>query len=101
METTAIDRDDLKAALARGGGSTLAMAISEWAFQAARIPSLRRAMLAEHRTLLGPAEHITVHGSGVAGHVGRTIIARRIRRYAGGLADWTAAGEPLAGAHVA
>jgi hypothetical protein len=53
----------------------------------------------------GGLQAVLERGSGAARHASRSVArplarhgCRRVRRYAGGLADWAAAGEPRAGA---
>jgi rhodanese-related sulfurtransferase len=107
METT-IDRDELKQVL-RTGGSTVVMTMTEWAFHAAHIPGSVVADSAEAVQRLVPADaDIVVYCTGGACARSRqvarrlsTLGFRRVRRYAGGLQDWLAAGETLAGALVA
>ncbi|MCC6626948.1 MAG: rhodanese-like domain-containing protein [Chloroflexi bacterium] len=107
METT-IDRDELKALLG-SGSATIVMTMSAWAFAIAHIPgSLPAASLEDVRRIVSPDADVVVYCTGGACAYSRLVARRlaalgyrRVRRYAGGLQDWTAAGEPLAGALAA
>jgi len=109
MDTQVISRDELKALLDRGEGVKLVMAMGEWAYRAAHIPgSLCFATLDEELQALDPADDIIVYCSNdhcVLSLAACRLLARhgyrRVRRYAGGLLDWHAAGHPLEGAQVA
>jgi rhodanese-related sulfurtransferase len=108
METQVIDRDELKAVLARESTTKLVMAMNDWAFAAAHIPgSIPCATLTEGRASLVSDDEIIVYCTGGACQASRVVarqLARqgfRVRRYAGGLADWSAAGEPVVGTRAA
>jgi rhodanese-related sulfurtransferase len=105
METPVIDRGEVMAALARGKEVTLVMALNEWAYQAAHIPGSVRC---EGGATLSPEDEIIVYCTGAACQASRVVARRlarqgyrKVRRYAGGLEDWAAAGYPLEGARVA
>jgi len=98
-----ISRDELRAKLERGDEFKLVMTLSELAYQARHIPSslhfeTDKATLAA----LNPWEEIVVYCADV--HCPASIYAyylleragyARVRRYAGGIADWEAAGYPF------
>lgn len=98
-----ITRDELVELLDTGAPIRLVMAMGPGRFGAAHIPGSEtfptvEAALAE----LSREQEIVVYCSGghASIHASRLLIQhgyRRVRRYAGGLADWTAAGLPLAG----
>lgn len=102
-----ITRDELRVKLTRGDEFKLVMALSEFAYQAKHIPtSLHFESVKE---TLDPGEDIVVYCADV--HCAASIYAyyslertgyRHVRRYAGGIADWEAAGYPVErGASVA
>jgi 3-mercaptopyruvate sulfurtransferase SseA len=98
-----ITRDELRAKLDRGDQFKLVMTFSEFAYRAKHIPtSLHFETVKETLGALNPAEEIVVYCTGV--HCAASIYAyylleragyRRVRRYAGGIADWEAAGYPV------
>ncbi len=100
-----ISRDELKEKLDRGDGFKLVMTLGEWAFRAAHIPgSLNVSNEEQGRALLSPDDEIVVYCSDVnclASQSAYNILMshgfKNVRRYAGGLADWEAAGYPLEG----
>jgi rhodanese-related sulfurtransferase len=105
METLVIDRGEVMAALARGEGVTLVMALNEWAYRAAHIPG---SVLSDDCPAPSLDDEIIVYCAGAACQASRVVARRlarqgyaKVRRYAGGLEDWTAAGLPLAGARAA
>jgi rhodanese-related sulfurtransferase len=95
-----ITRDDLRAKLDRGDEFKLVMTLSEFAYRAKHIPtSLHFETIKETLGALNPAEEIVVYCADV--HCSASIYAyylleragyARVRRYAGGIADWEAAG---------
>ncbi len=100
-----ISRDDLKAKLDAGDNFKLVMTLSEWAFRAKHIPG---SILVDNPTLaaklLDPADDIVIYcsdencpASKYAFHLLTTNGFERVRRYAGGIADWEDAGLPLEG----
>jgi rhodanese-related sulfurtransferase len=100
-----IGRIELKALLDGPEEVRLVFALGSDAFRAARIPgsetfTSRQAIVAA----LSPADNIVVYsadercpGSAYAYYVLKRAGFARVRRYAGGLADWRQAGYPLAG----
>ncbi|HSJ44533.1 MAG TPA: rhodanese-like domain-containing protein [Euzebyales bacterium] len=97
-----ISRDELQAKLDAGDDVKLVMTLHEWAFRAARIPgSLHFATVDE--AYAGSTSTTVVYcsdpacvASQYAYHAQVDRGYRNVRRYyAGGLADWTAAGLPL------
>lgn len=98
-----IDRDELVRLLDEGAPIRLVMAMGSGRFHAARIPGSETFDSVEDATAaLQPDEDIVVYCTG--GHASiqacrwlEQLGYRRVRHYAGGLADWAAAGLPLAG----
>ena len=100
-----IDRHELRKKLERGDEFRLVMTLSEVAYRAKHIPtSVYFDSIGDALDVLDPAEEIVVYCSDV--HCAASIYAYRVleregyadvRRYAGGLADWEAAGYPLDG----
>ena len=98
-----ISRDELRAKLDRRDDFRLVMTLSEFAFRAKHIPtSLHFETEKETLGALNPEDEIVVYCADV--HCSASIYAyyvleragyRRVRRYAGGIADWEAAGYPL------
>jgi ArsR family transcriptional regulator len=109
METPSINRDDLKGALERGDTIRLVMALNDWAFDRAHIPgSLRLSAVEQGLPAVEPQDEIVVYCSGPDCPISLAVARRlarqgyiRVRRYAGGLSDWAAAGYPLDGARAA
>lgn len=103
-----IDRDDLRAKIDSGDDFRLVMALGEWAFRAAHIPgSLHFATPEDAFDALDLDDDIVVYCSDpacVASQYAYELLSksgyRRVRRYEGGLSDWTAAGYPLEGERV-
>ena len=95
-----ITREELKEKLDRGDNFKLVMTLNEWAFQAAHIPgSINVVTLDQARALLQPDDEIVVYCSGASCPASRVAYHflvnhgyANVRRYAGGLADWVAAG---------
>jgi rhodanese-related sulfurtransferase len=102
-EIKTIDREELKAKLDRGDDFKLVMAMHEWGFRAAHIPgSLHYNTVDEAKQGLDLDDEIIVYCSDpacVASQFAyRWLIEagyRNVRRYAGGLSDWAAAGYEL------
>lgn len=100
-----ISRRQLRAELAAGRDIRLVMSLGTWAFQAQHIPgSLHFDSPPDAFHVLDPDDDIVVYCSGSDSRASieayRQLTARgyrRVRRYAGGIADWTAAGLPLEG----
>jgi rhodanese-related sulfurtransferase len=105
MSMKLISRDELRAKLERGDDFKLLMVLSANAYQAKHIPgSLHFTTWEDALAALDPAEEIVVYCAGVycaASIRFYSLLERtgytRVRRYAGGVADWEAAGYPIAG----
>lgn len=102
-EIRLIDREELKAKLARGDRFRLAMALSKEAFAAKHIPgSVNLHTKEDALAMFDPGDEIVVYctspscnSSIMAYHF---LVSRgytNVRRYAGGLQDWEEAGLPL------
>jgi rhodanese-related sulfurtransferase len=100
-----IEREELKAALDDGADLKLVMAMHQHHFEAAHIPgSVQLFELEQADELLDRDDHIVVYCSDRACQasslVGQKLIDAGyvdVRHYAGGLADWAAAGYALEG----
>lgn len=102
-----IDRDELKTLLDEGADIKLVMTLHEWAFDAMHIPG---SIQVDPRTAadeLDPNDTIIVYCSDeacVASQFAYRALVEHgytnVRRYAGGLSDWQAAGYPLEGTAV-
>ena len=100
-----IDRDELKEKLDRGETFKLVMVLGGWAFRAKHIPgSINVSTPDEVAEMLAPEDEIVVYCSNEACPASpfayRLLTASgyaNVRRYAGGLADWEAAGYPIEG----
>jgi 3-mercaptopyruvate sulfurtransferase SseA len=98
-----ISREELHGKLARGERFELVMTLSDHHFAAKRIPHSRRfGDLAEALAELDPAQEVIVYCGDVycaASIRAYYFLCRqgfdRVRRYAGGIADWEAAGYRL------
>jgi rhodanese-related sulfurtransferase len=98
-----ITRDELRAKLHRGDEFKLVMTLSVLSYRAKHIPtSVHFETVAEAFDALDRAEEIVFYCSDV--HCAASIYAyrlferrgyMRLRRYAGGIADWEGAGYPL------
>ena len=98
-----ITRDELRIRIARGDRLKLLMTMPELAYCAKHIPqSVCVPTVDEALAVLEPADEIVVYCSDV--YCAASIYAYRalerrgyanVRRYAGGMADWEAAGYPL------
>lgn len=102
-EIETIERDELKQKLDRGDDVKLVMAMHEWGFRAAHIPgSLHFKTVEEARLGLDLDDEIVVYCSDPA-CVASQFAYRwfvdsgytNVRRYAGGISDWAAAGYEL------
>jgi rhodanese-related sulfurtransferase len=101
-----ISRDELRSKLDAGTPIKLVMALNRWAFDATHIPgSLHFDTPDELYAALAPEDEIVVYCSNVdclaSVAMYWDLMDRgypNVRRYAGGLLDWEAAGLPLAGA---
>jgi rhodanese-related sulfurtransferase len=100
-----ISREELKAKLDRGDAFKLVMTLGEWAFEMSHIPgSININNLKDTAQLLRPEEEIVVYCSAedcIASQAAYHFLVKHgytnVRRYAGGLTDWEAAGFPLEG----
>ncbi|MEW5988180.1 MAG: rhodanese-like domain-containing protein [Chloroflexota bacterium] len=105
MAIQLIGREELKEKLDRGDNFKLVNALGEWAFRAKRIPGSIRFNTPEEATkTLGIDEEIVVYCSGldciasVAAYYSLVKAGyKNVRRFAGGLQEWEAAGYPLEG----
>jgi rhodanese-related sulfurtransferase len=98
-----IDREELLRKLERGDDFRLVMTLSLFAYEAKHIPtSLHFSSLEDALATLHPDDEIVVYCGDV--HCPASIRAytrleragyERVRRYAGGIADWEEAGYPL------
>ena len=103
-----ITREELKAKLDRREDFRLCMALSEWLFEACRIPgSILIPTTAAALQQLRPDEEIVLYCSDVACYSSGAAAAaleragyQRLWHYKGGLRDWGAAGYPLEGTNV-
>ncbi|MCK4900862.1 MAG: rhodanese-like domain-containing protein [Anaerolineales bacterium] len=103
-----ISRDELKVKLERGEDFKLVMVLGEWAYQAAHIPgSLHFNSIEEGLKALSKDAEIVVYCSDpncIASIAAYNNLVnngyKNVRRYAGGLSDWGAAGYPLEGTSV-
>lgn len=105
MEIATIERDELKAKLDSGADIRLVISLQRWAFEALHIPgSLHFDTPEELLAALDPEDEVIVYCSDPA-CVGSRFAYKKlvdtgytnVRRYAGGLSDWEAAGYPLEG----
>lgn len=102
-EIRTIEREDLKQKLDAGDDFKLVMAMHEWGFRAAHIPrSIHFNTIDEARHELDPDDEIVVYCSDpacVASQFAyRWLVDNgytNVRRYAGGVSDWAAAGYEL------
>ena len=100
-----ISREELKQKLDRGDNFKLVMVLGDWAFRAQHIPgSINISRMDEAEKLLDREEEIVVYCSDptcIASQAAYKTLEKKgyknIRRYAGGLAEWSAAGLPLDG----
>lgn len=100
-----ISRDELRSKLERGDDFKLVMTLHEFAFRAAHIPgSVSFPTIDEAYASLDTSDEIVVYCSDPACVVSqfayRGLVEHgytNVRRHAGGLSDWTAAGHPLEG----
>ena len=105
VEIETIEREELKAKLDRGDDFKLIMAMHEWAFRSAHIPgSAHYATVDDAREDLDLDDEIVVYCSDpacVASQFAYQWLVdagyTNVRRYAGGLSDWAAAGYELEG----
>jgi rhodanese-related sulfurtransferase len=98
-----ISREELRAKLERHDEFRLVMTLSGFAYRVKHIPSsLHFETIDEMLAVLDPAEEVVVYCADVscpASIYAYRLLERegygRVRRYAGGIADWEAAGYPL------
>ena len=98
-----IERDELKAKIDRGDSFKLVMVLSDFAYQAGHIPgSFNINAFDQVPGLLSKDDEIVLYCSSVdcpASPTAYRLLTRagytNVRRYAGGLLDWTAAGYQL------
>jgi rhodanese-related sulfurtransferase len=103
-----ISRDELRAKLDRGEEVKLVMALGPWAFRAKHIPgSIHFDSPEDAFEALSRDDEIVVYCSNpncvasiAAYHQLKNRGYQNVRRYAGGLEDWEAAGFPLEGEMV-
>ena len=98
-----ISRDELREKLDRGDEFKLVMTLPEFSYRAKHIPaSLHFETLDDAIAALDPEEEIVVYCADA--HCSASMYAyrlleeagyTRVRRYAGGIADWEAAGYPV------
>lgn len=108
MDIETISRDELKAKLDRDDDFKLVMTLHQWAFDEAHIPgsvnvtSPNQAAdeLSEHDEIVVYCSDDACIASQIAYRALRAAGYRKVRRYAGGLSDWEAAGYPLEGSGV-
>jgi rhodanese-related sulfurtransferase len=100
-----ISREELKAKIDRDDDFKLVMVLGEWAYRAKHIPGsiniFAPGIIKEH---LYPGDDIVIYcsnpicpASPYAYRLLKSAGYRHVRRYAGGLEDWEAAGYPLEG----
>jgi 3-mercaptopyruvate sulfurtransferase SseA len=100
-----ISREELKQKLDRGDQFKLVMALGAWAYRAKHIPgSIYFDTPEDALQAVSPDDEIVVYCSGpdcIASVYAYQFLESRgftnVRRYAGGLPDWEAAGYPLEG----
>jgi rhodanese-related sulfurtransferase len=100
-----ITTEELRSKVERGDDFKLVMTLSAFAYARKHIPrTFHFETIADALAALDPAEEIVLYCAGV--HCAASIYAyrileregyRRVRRYAGGIADWEEAGHPLEG----
>jgi rhodanese-related sulfurtransferase len=100
-----ISREELKAKIDREDDFKLVMTLGEWAYRTSHIPgSLNVTSNEQAKALLEPDDDIVVYCSDelcLASQAAYRFLVqigyKNVRRYAGGLSDWEAAGLPLEG----
>jgi rhodanese-related sulfurtransferase len=100
-----ISREELKAKIEREDDFKLVMTLGEWAYHTSHIPgSLNVTSNEQAKALLEPDDDIVVYCSDelcLASQAAYRFLVqigyKNVRRYAGGLSDWEAAGLPLEG----
>jgi rhodanese-related sulfurtransferase len=100
-----ISRQELKEKLDRGDDFKLVMVLGDWAYRARHIPgSLNISHMNDVEAQLNPQDEIVVYCSDpacIASQAAYHFLVKKgfttVRRFAGGLAEWDAAGYPLEG----
>jgi rhodanese-related sulfurtransferase len=103
-----IEREELKKKIDRGDDFRLVMTLGGWAFRAAHIPgSLHFDSPEAAFAALEPGDEIVVYCSNPACIASRYAYEQfvehgyqNVRRFSGGLEEWSAAGYPLEGEGV-
>jgi rhodanese-related sulfurtransferase len=103
-----ISREELKEKMDRGDSFKLVNALGEWAFNAKHIPgSINISKIQDARKILDPEDDIVIYCSNptcIASIIGYQHLIRmgynKVRRYAGGIADWEQAGYLMEGDFV-
>ena len=103
-----IEKDELRDKIERGDDFKLVMVLGEWAFRAKHIPgSLSVTNPAEATKDLDSNDEIVIYCSGGGCPASKFAYAlleragyKNVRRYAGGIEEWEAAGLPLEGEMV-
>jgi rhodanese-related sulfurtransferase len=102
---TILDREALRAKLARGDDFKLVMASSDWGFRAKHLPgSIHFKTPEEMFAALRKDQEIVVYCSNQDCHASLATIQKlrdhgyhRVAHYPGGLIDWESAGLPIEG----
>lgn len=99
-----ISRDELKEKLDRGDHFKLVNTLGDLAFETLHIPGSIHLSTRKALSTLDPDEEIVVYCANVDCHASvaafqflETHGYKNVRRYAGGIQDWEAAGYPLEG----
>src|ERR671911_2675334 len=103
-----ISREELKEKLDRRDNFKLVNALGEWAFNAKHIPSsINISRIQDARKMLDPNDDIVIYCSNpscIASIIRYQLLTKmgysKVRRYAGGIADWEEAGYPMEGDFV-
>jgi rhodanese-related sulfurtransferase len=103
-----ISRNELKEKLDRKDSFKLVMVLGEWAYRAKHIPGSLNVFAPElAKDMLDPEDDIIIYCSDEncpASKYAYMILTnggfQKVRRYAGGIADWEEAGYPMEGAMV-
>ena len=103
--TTILDREQLRAKLARGDDFKLVMASSDWGFRAKHLPgSIHFKTPEEMFAALAKDEEIVVYCSNQDCHASLATIQKlrdhgytHVGHFPGGLIDWEGAGLPIEG----
>jgi len=104
-EVVTIDRAELVSKLEHGEPFRLIMALNEWAFDAKHIPGSEHFNTRQDLySSVDPSQEVIVYCTNVDCHASIALYHelvdrgfQRVRRYAGGLADWESAGLSLEG----